>query len=120
VTAKDPQDCGVCAGVLGSQKPVHPNDHVNKSQSSNDTYPTAMHIAVAVEIHQTLLPGNTSSYDICQHLGSVADPDPGSGALLTPESGLRFFRIPDSKTNVAESLVTWLKKLKYLNCLLIC
>jgi hypothetical protein len=46
--------------VLGSQKPVHPNDHVNKSQSSNDTYPTAMHIAVAVEIHQTLLPGNTN------------------------------------------------------------
>lgn len=39
-------------GELGSKKPVHPNDHVNKSQSSNDTYPTAMHIAVAVEIHQ--------------------------------------------------------------------
>ncbi|OQR79704.1 fumarate hydratase [Tropilaelaps mercedesae] len=44
-------------GQLGSKKPVHPNDHVNKSQSSNDTYPTAMHIAVAVEIHQRLLPG---------------------------------------------------------------
>ncbi|XP_003742734.1 fumarate hydratase, mitochondrial [Galendromus occidentalis] len=43
-------------GELGSKKPVHPNDHVNKSQSSNDTYPTAMHIAVAVEIHQRLLP----------------------------------------------------------------
>jgi fumarate hydratase class II len=47
-------------GQLGSQKPVHPNDHVNKSQSSNDTYPTAMHIAVAVEIHQTLLPGTVT------------------------------------------------------------
>jgi fumarate hydratase class II len=43
-------------GELGSKTPVHPNDHVNKSQSSNDTYPTAMHIAVAVEIHQVLLP----------------------------------------------------------------
>ena len=34
-------------GVMGSKKPVHPNDHVNMSQSSNDTYPTAMHIACA-------------------------------------------------------------------------
>merc|ERR1711970_1652683 len=42
---------------LGSKTPVHPNDHVNKSQSSNDTYPTAMHIATAQEIHNTLLPG---------------------------------------------------------------
>jgi len=46
-------------GELGSKNPVHPNDHVNKSQSSNDTYPTAMHIAVAVEIHQTLIPALT-------------------------------------------------------------
>merc|ERR1711902_454047 len=46
----------ILGGELGSKKPVHPNDHVNKSQSSNDTYPTAMHIAVAVEIHQVLLP----------------------------------------------------------------
>ena len=44
-------------GVLGSKSPVHPNDHVNKSQSSNDTYPTAMHIATVQEIHNTLLPG---------------------------------------------------------------
>jgi len=44
-------------GELGSKTPVHPNDHVNKSQSSNDTYPTAMHIATAVEIHTVLLPG---------------------------------------------------------------
>merc|ERR1719312_19748 len=43
-------------GVLGSKSPVHPNDHVNKSQSSNDTYPTAMHIATAQELHQTLIP----------------------------------------------------------------
>lgn len=46
----------ILGGKLGSKDPVHPNDHVNKSQSSNDTYPTAMHIAVALEIDQTLLP----------------------------------------------------------------
>ncbi len=43
-------------GVMGSKKPVHPNDHVNMSQSSNDTDPTAMHIACAEEIHHRLLP----------------------------------------------------------------
>jgi fumarate hydratase class II len=43
-------------GVMGSKKPVHPNDHVNMSQSSNDTYPTAMHIACTEEIHRRLLP----------------------------------------------------------------
>jgi len=47
----------ILGGQLGSKDPVHPNDHVNKSQSSNDTYPTAMHIAVAVDIHQVLIPG---------------------------------------------------------------
>ncbi|MEY3928927.1 MAG: class fumarate hydratase [Cyanobacteriota bacterium] len=43
-------------GVLGSKSPVHPNDHVNLSQSSNDTFPAAMHIAVVLELEQTLLP----------------------------------------------------------------
>ncbi|MFG1288722.1 class II fumarate hydratase [Xanthobacter versatilis] len=43
-------------GEKGSKKPVHPNDHVNMSQSSNDTYPTAMHIACAEEIVHRLLP----------------------------------------------------------------
>ncbi|PWE56613.1 class II fumarate hydratase [Metarhizobium album] len=43
-------------GVMGSKKPVHPNDHVNMSQSSNDTYPTAMHIACAERIVHHLLP----------------------------------------------------------------
>jgi fumarate hydratase, class II len=43
-------------GVMGSKKPVHPNDHVNMSQSSNDTYPTAMHIAAAEQIVRDLLP----------------------------------------------------------------
>jgi fumarate hydratase class II len=43
-------------GVMGTKDPVHPNDHVNKSQSSNDTFPTAMHIAAATLIVRTLLP----------------------------------------------------------------
>ncbi|NJM33468.1 MAG: class II fumarate hydratase [Rhodomicrobium sp.] len=43
-------------GVMGSKKPVHPNDHVNRSQSSNDTFPTAIHIAAAEEVNRTLLP----------------------------------------------------------------
>ena len=43
-------------GVLGSKDPVHPNDHVNLSQSSNDTFPTAMHIAAVSALHERLLP----------------------------------------------------------------
>ena len=43
-------------GRLGSKSPVHPNDHVNRAQSSNDTFPTAMHIAAAEEIQHRLLP----------------------------------------------------------------
>ncbi len=43
-------------GVMGSKKPVHPNDHVNMSQSSNDTFPTAMHIACAEQISTDLVP----------------------------------------------------------------
>jgi fumarate hydratase class II len=44
-------------GKRGSKDPVHPNDHVNRGQSSNDSFPTAMHIAVVEEIHGALLPG---------------------------------------------------------------
>ncbi|MBL4771521.1 MAG: class II fumarate hydratase [Planctomycetes bacterium] len=43
-------------GELGSKKPVHPNDHVNRAQSSNDAFPTAMHVAAAEEMQQRLLP----------------------------------------------------------------
>jgi len=46
----------ILGGEMGSKKPIHPNDHVNMSQSSNDTYPTAMHIAAAEEIAHRLLP----------------------------------------------------------------
>jgi fumarate hydratase class II len=46
----------MAGGEMGSKKPVHPNDHVNMSQSSNDTYPTAMHVACAEEIVHRLIP----------------------------------------------------------------
>lgn len=46
----------IAGGVIGSKDPVHPNDHVNMGQSSNDTFPTAMHIAAVEGIHDTLIP----------------------------------------------------------------
>jgi len=56
----------ILSGVVGSKDPVHPNDHVNMGQSSNDTFPTAMHIAATREIHSTLLPA-------LEHLTSALD-----------------------------------------------
>ena len=46
----------ILGGKKGSKKPIHPNDHVNKSQSTNDVFPTAMHIAIAIETKNKLLP----------------------------------------------------------------
>ena len=46
----------IAGGVMGSKKPIHPNDDVNMSQSSNDTFPTAMHIAAASRVAQDLIP----------------------------------------------------------------
>src|SRR5271170_2173422 len=46
----------IAGGVMGSKKPVHPNDDVNMSQSSNDTFPTAMHIAAASRVEEVLIP----------------------------------------------------------------
>ena len=46
----------ILGGEIGSKKPIHPNDHVNLSQSSNDTFPTAMHVAAAMEVNARLLP----------------------------------------------------------------
>ena len=46
----------ILGGVIGSKEPIHPNDHCNMGQSSNDTFPTAMHIATAITAHRTLLP----------------------------------------------------------------
>ena len=56
----------IAGGVLGSKTPIHPNDDVNKSQSSNDTFPTAMHISAVMEIRQRLLPQLTALRDTFQ------------------------------------------------------
>ncbi|MBB34535.1 MAG: fumarate hydratase, class II [Hirschia sp.] len=53
----------IMGGEMGSKKPVHPNDHCNMSQSSNDTFPTAMHVACASETVQTLLPALKKLHD---------------------------------------------------------
>ncbi|RCW89019.1 class II fumarate hydratase [Paracoccus lutimaris] len=47
----------IMGGEMGSKKPVHPNDHVNMGQSSNDTFPTAMHVAIAMQARDVLIPG---------------------------------------------------------------
>ena len=60
----------LAGGVLGSKTPVHPNDHVNRAQSSNDTFPTAMHIAAAEAITHKLLPSVRALRDA---LASKAD-----------------------------------------------
>ncbi len=53
----------ISGGEMGSKKPIHPNDDVNKAQSSNDTFPTAMHIAAVEEIHRRLIPMVTKLRD---------------------------------------------------------
>ncbi len=65
----------ILGGVMGSKKPVHPNDHVNMSQSSNDTFPTAMHIACVEEIHHRLLPA-------LQHLRNALNDKAGAFAKI--------------------------------------
>jgi len=56
----------IAGGVMGSKKPIHPNDDVNKAQSSNDTFPAAMHIAAVEEIHRKLIPMITKLRDALQ------------------------------------------------------
>ncbi len=53
----------ISGGVIGSKKPIHPNDDVNKAQSSNDTFPAAMHIAAVEEVHRRLIPMITKLKD---------------------------------------------------------
>jgi fumarate hydratase, class II len=53
----------IAGGELGSKKPIHPNDHVNMSQSSNDTFPTAMHIAAAERVKRALIPAIKEVHD---------------------------------------------------------
>lgn len=61
-------------GVLGSKDPIHPNDDVNKSQSSNDVFPTAMHIATVEAIHKSLIPSITKLRDALAKKSKEFDP----------------------------------------------
>lgn len=64
----------LAGGELGSKKPVHPNDHVNRGQSSNDTFPTAMHIAVALQLHRRFFPAISTLRDtLAQKAEAYAD-----------------------------------------------
>lgn len=89
--------CSQIAGQpLGSKAPVHPNDHVNMSQSSNDSFPTAMHVAAALGVRQKLMPAvqalrdgldaKAKSWDAIikigrTHLQDATPPHPGPGGV---------------------------------------
>ncbi|CAI0650858.1 unnamed protein product [Colletotrichum noveboracense] len=82
----------ILGGTMGSKKPVHPNDHVNRSASSNDTFPTVMHIAAVLEIEQELIPSLKSLRDALQKKfsGYVAQLDAG---IKRVESSLPDLRL---------------------------
>ncbi|MCY4053417.1 MAG: class II fumarate hydratase [Hyphomicrobiales bacterium] len=61
----------ILGGTMGTKDPVHPNDHVNRGQSSNDTFPTAMHIAAVEQIVHVLQPGITTLKDALQKHASA-------------------------------------------------
>jgi len=63
----------ISGGTLGSKDPVHPNDHVNMSQSSNDTFPTAMHVAAGTVIRERLLPAAAGLRDAIARKSSAFD-----------------------------------------------
>jgi fumarate hydratase class II len=78
--------CQLAGTPLGSKSPVHPNDHINMSQSSNDSFPSAMDIAAAVNVKQRLIPAVKALQDaiaararLVDHAGQ-SEPDPGRGA----------------------------------------
>mmetsp|Transcript_2619 Transcript_2619/g.11471 ORF Transcript_2619/g.11471 Transcript_2619/m.11471 type:complete len:305 (-) Transcript_2619:2512-3426(-) len=87
----------ILGGQMGSKNPVHPNDHVNKSQSSNDTFPTAMHIATAIEIQEHLIPsitelGKSSTAPKQIFFREKAElPVFNSDRLADPEASFTFF-----------------------------
>ncbi|TRX75741.1 class II fumarate hydratase [Pseudomonas mangiferae] len=66
----------LAGGARGGKSPVHPNDHVNRAQSSNDSFPTAMHVAVATAVHQRLLPA------IAELSGGLAEQAARHGKLV--------------------------------------
>ena len=87
----------VMGGAMGSKSPVHPNDHVNASQSSNDSFPTAMHIALALETTERLMPAMDGLH---QTLNAKAEEfKDKTGLPATPESAERIarsFAVPET------------------------
>ena len=90
----------LAGGVMGSKKPIHPNDDVNMSQSSNDTFPGAMHIAAVEVIHHRLLPAIRELRDalaakaerVQRHYQDRPDPSDGRGAAYPGPGVLRLRR----------------------------
>ncbi len=90
----------LATGARGGKKPVHPNDHVNLSQSSNDTFPTALHMAAAAEIEERLIPSVTALRDALavkadawmRHREDRPHPPPGRRAAHAGPGVLRLCR----------------------------
>ena len=78
----------ILGGVIGSKDPVHPNDHCNMGQSSNDTFPTAMHIAAAMSVRDVALPGLENSPRVWKRNRSSSRTSSRSAAP-TPRTPLR-------------------------------
>ncbi|MDN5249379.1 class II fumarate hydratase [Bartonella sp. TP] len=105
-------------GELGSKSPVHPNDHVNMGQSSNDTFPTAMHIAVAIETTKQILPSldylitalkaKEAIFNDIIKIGRTHTQDATPITLGQEFSGYRA-ALENNKTRIKESLADILK-----------
>ena len=92
--------CQIAGTPLGSKTPVHPNDHVNMAQSSNDTFPSAMYIAAAVNVKERLIPAVKALHDAdrCKgrgvegHRQNWPDPHAGRHAAHTRTGMVRLCR----------------------------
>ena len=91
---------------LGSQKPVHPNDHVNRAQSTNDSFPTAIHVAASLQINELLIPAVTNLRDTLdkksKEFGYVSQLDHGLKRLQQALTGL--YELPLGGTAVGTGL----------------
>src|SRR4029077_14467037 len=81
--------CQLAGTPLGSKKPVHPNDHVNMPQSSNDSFPSAMYIAAAVNVAERLIPAVKALHDAIEAKSLARIPRstcPGPASTLHPHT----------------------------------
>ncbi|MBI3453847.1 MAG: class II fumarate hydratase, partial [Rhodospirillales bacterium] len=94
----------ILGSPLGSRSPVHPNDHVNFGQSSNDSFPTAMHIAAVAEIHDVLLPG----------LGRLRDALAAKAAEFAPVIKVGRTHLQDAvPMTLGQEFGAWLRQVEY-------